>query len=99
MINEIVLITIDSANARVFEAAVAKAVPLFRVANGCHGMALERGIEDPTQYRLIVKWESVDHHMVGFRGSGAFQQWRALVGDYFAAPPVMNHTETVRDYF
>lgn len=99
MINEIVLITIDPANAHVFEAAVAKAAPLFKVADGCHGMALERGIEDPAQYRLIVKWKSIDHHMDGFRGSDAFQQWRALVGDYFAAPPVMNHSETVQDYF
>lgn len=99
MINEIVIITIDPANARAFEAAVAKAAPLFNAADGCHGMALERGIEDPAQYRLLVEWESVDHHMVGFRGSDAFQQWRALVGDYFVAQVAMSHSETVEQYF
>jgi quinol monooxygenase YgiN len=99
MINEIVVIAIDPANARAFEAAVAKAAPLFRAAEGCHSMALERGIEDPAQYRLLVEWETMDHHMIGFRGSDAFQQWRALAGVYFAAPVIMSHSATVEQYF
>jgi quinol monooxygenase YgiN len=99
MVNEIALITIDPANAAAFEAAVAKAAPLFKSAQGCHGMALERGVEDPTLYRLLVQWESVDHHMVVFRNSEAFGQWRALVGSYFVGPVAMSHSETVDRYF
>jgi quinol monooxygenase YgiN len=72
MINEIAILTIDPANAAAFEAAVAKAAPLFKAAPGCHGMALERGIESPATYRLLVKWESVAHHVDLFRNSEAF---------------------------
>jgi quinol monooxygenase YgiN len=99
MIHEIAILTIDPANAEAFEAAVAKAAPLFKSAPGCHGMALERGIEEPGQYRLLIQWESIDHHMVTFRNSTAFQAWRALVGDYFAGPVSMSHSETVSRYF
>jgi quinol monooxygenase YgiN len=99
MINEIAILTIDPANATAFEAAVAEAAPLFKSAQGCHGMALERGVEDPNQYRLLVRWESVDDHMVVFRKSEAFQHWRELVGSYFVGPVAMSHSETVERYF
>jgi quinol monooxygenase YgiN len=99
MINEIAIITIDTANAAAFEAAVAKAAPLFKAAPGCHGMALERGIESPETYRLLVTWESVTHHVELFRNSEAFGQWRSLVGHYFVGPVVMDHSEIVRTYF
>ncbi len=99
MINEIAILSIDPANADAFEAAVAQAAPLFKAAPGCHGLALERGIEDPGKYRLLVQWESVAHHLDIFRNSEAFGQWRSLVGAYFIGPAVMDHSETVEAYF
>jgi quinol monooxygenase YgiN len=99
MINEIAILTIDPATAVAFEQAVAKAVPLFRAAPGCLGMALERGIEEPGKYRLLVQWESVSHHIELFRNSEAFGQWRGLVGPFFTGPAAMDHSETVQRYF
>ncbi len=99
MITEIAHITIDPANAAAFEAAVAEAAPAFQNAEGCHGMSLERVIEDPAQYRLRVQWDSVDHHMVTFRNSDAFQIWRGLAGPFFVQPPHVEHSETAGRYF
>jgi quinol monooxygenase YgiN len=99
MITEIATITIDPARAAEFEAAVASAVPHFRAAEGCHGMALERVIEDPARYHLVVKWDSVLHHTVKFRESEGFRAWRALVGSFFAAPPVVIHTTVIARHF
>ena len=62
-------------------------------------MKLQRGIEHPGRYRLVVGWDRVEDHMVTFRESPAFQQWRALVGPYFASPPSVEHIETVLDGF
>ncbi|MDU6242457.1 MAG: antibiotic biosynthesis monooxygenase, partial [Bradyrhizobium sp.] len=45
--------------------------------------------------RLMVKWETLENHTVDFRGSENFTEWRGLVGPYFAAPPDVEHTETV----
>jgi heme-degrading monooxygenase HmoA len=95
MITEIASITIDPSRAADFEAAVARARPLFLAAEGCHGMQLARVIEDPSQYHLVVRWESVEHHTVRFRESDNFRAWRALAGPFFAAPPVVIHTATI----
>ena len=99
MICEIALLTIDPADAQAFEAAVAAAAPLFRAAAGCHAMGLERSIDIPGRYRLVVRWESVEHHMVGFRQSEGFVSWRTLTSPYFTTPPEVEHVATVAQYF
>jgi quinol monooxygenase YgiN len=99
MIFEIAHITIDPTRADAFEAAVAEAAPYFQNAQGCHAMSLERVIEDPAQYRLRVQWESVDHHMVMFRESDAFQRWRELAGPFFVKPPHVEHSTITSSYF
>lgn len=86
-------LTIDPAREADFLAAVARAVDLFRKAEGCRGMRLDRIVERPGTFRLIVEWDSVAHHMDGFRNSPGFQDWRALVGGFFAGGPVVVHTE------
>jgi heme-degrading monooxygenase HmoA len=95
MIFEIAAIEVKAGEEAAFEAAVAKAVPLFRRAKGCLGMDLQRSIEEPSQYRLVVKWETVEDHTVHFRGSEEFQEWRRLAGPHFASAPAVGHTHTV----
>ena len=99
MVVEIACITIDPARAAEFEAAVADAVPAFRNAEGCHGMALERVVEDAGQYRLRVEWESVDHHMVTFRNSPGFAKWRKLASPFFTEPPRVEHWRLTAELF
>ena len=82
-----------------FEAAVRQATPLFRRARGCGGMQLQRGIENPRAYRLLVRWQTVDDHNVHFRGSEDFQEWRRLVGHCFDGAPNVSHLETVLEGF
>lgn len=79
-----------------FEKQVSKAVPFFVAAKGCHGVSLHRCVEKPNQYQLYVKWETVENHMVDFRESEGFQQWRALVGPHFANPPWVEHTHEIK---
>ena len=99
MITEIATLTIDPARSADFEAAVALAAPYFKKSDGCHGMALEKLIETPGVYKLRVLWETVDHHMITFRNSDNFEQWRALAGPFFTEPPKVVHGETVKSYF
>ena len=95
MITEIAQIDVKPGTEKDFEAAVAKASPLFLRAKGGHGFELHKSIEKPPRYRLMVKWETLENHTVDFRGSEDFTAWRGLVGQYFAAPPEVEHTETV----
>lgn len=92
MIFEIAEIDVKAGEEAAFEAAVAKAVPLFQRAKGCQGMELQRSIETPSKYRLVVRWETIEDHMVHFRGSDDFQEWRKLVGPHFVSAPVVGHT-------
>lgn len=82
-----------------FEAAVRQATPLFQRARGCSGMQLQRGIENPRAYRLLVRWETVEDHNVHFRGSEDFQAWRGLVGHCFDGAPNVTHLDTVFEGF
>lgn len=95
MIQEIASILIQPGKESDFEAAAAQAKPYFLRAKGCHGMQLYRSIENPQQYTLVVDWETVEHHMVDFRQSGEFQEWRRLAGPFFAQPPQVHHERKV----
>lgn len=95
MIQEIATLTIDPAQAEAFEAAVAKARPHFEAASGYISFGLDRSIEHPCRYRLVVGWTSVEAHMVDFRESEGFAKWRALAGPFFTAPPAVEHVERV----
>jgi len=92
MILEIAQIDVKPGLEAEFEAGVTKAAPLFKRAKGCRGMNLQRSIEKPGRYRLIVKWETLENHTVDFRGSEDFQAWRKLVGHCFVAQPEVEHT-------
>jgi quinol monooxygenase YgiN len=97
MITEIAQIEIKPGTERDYEAAIAKAAALPPVA-GFHGFELHRSIERPQRYRFIAKWDSVEAHEA-FRASERFAEWRALVGSFYAAPPEVEHTETVVSTF
>lgn len=95
MIYEVAEIQIKPDTHAAFEAAVKQAVPLFQRAKGCEAMRLERIIERPDTYHLVINWTTLENHTVDFRGSEDFQAWRGLVGGFFAQPPKVEHTETV----
>ena len=91
MITEIAQIDVKPGSEKDFEAAVAKAKAAFGRSKGFHGFELHKSVEKPQRYRLMVKWETLENHTVDFRQSPAFQEWRAIVGSYFAAPPSIEH--------
>ena len=99
MVYEIAELQITPGHEREFEAAVKQAVPLFQRSAGCLGMKLQRVLEAPGKYRLVVRWETVEHHMVQFRGSPDFQEWRRLVSPHWVGPPARHHTEMVVEGF
>lgn len=95
MITEIVQIDIKPGSEEDFEAALVKAEPIFKRSKGWKSLEAHRSIEKPSRYRLHIIWETLDNHIVDFRGSSEFTEWRALVGPYFAAAPEVEHTNTV----
>jgi heme-degrading monooxygenase HmoA len=93
MIHELASILIKPGTGEQFEQSFSEALPLFRRPKGCHGARLERSVEDPLRYLVVVGWETLDDHVVGFRNSEDYRRWRDLVGRFFAASPTVEHTE------
>ncbi|HUN93663.1 MAG TPA: antibiotic biosynthesis monooxygenase [Burkholderiaceae bacterium] len=98
MILEVADIRIRPGMQQEFDAAIVRGVTtVIAGAAGYRGHRIEKGIESPERYLLMIHWERLEDHTVGFRGSPAFQQWRAIVGPYFAAPPNVEHFLLLQD--
>jgi quinol monooxygenase YgiN len=95
VLQEIAELQITPGQEQAFEEGARLSVPLFLRAKGCLGVSFHRHVETPDRYTLVVDWETVENHMVDFRESADFQEWRRLVVHTFAAPPVMHHHRRV----
>ena len=91
MVLEVALIDVQPGREDDFAAAYAQARPILATTPGCRSVRMTRGIESPSRFVLLVEWDSVTAHQDNFRTSERFGQWRALIGPYFAAPPVVEH--------
>jgi heme-degrading monooxygenase HmoA len=85
----------DPATAAAFEDAFRRASPLIASTPGYLGHMLQRRTDAPGRYLLLVEWETVEAHTVGFRRSAAYQEWRALLHHFYDPFPVVEHFEAV----
>ena len=74
-----------------FEQAFARAEPLIASAAGYQRHELRRCVEVPDRYLLLVWWASLEDHTRRFRGSVAYQEWKALLHHFYEPFPVVEH--------
>ena len=92
MILELADIRIKPGTQAGFDAAILQGITtVIAAAKGFKGYKVNKGIESPERYVLMIFWETLENHTVDFRQSAAFGEWRAIVGPFFAAPPVVEH--------
>lgn len=91
MIVEHAVLTVEAGREQEFEAAFLKGREILAEADGFRWAELLRCEERPDGYLLLVGWESVEAHTVGFRESERFVRWRAVVGPFFTQPPAVEH--------
>lgn len=91
MILEAVILQIKPGMADAFETSFRKASPLIRSMKGYISHELQRGLETDRQYLLLVRWETLEDHTVGFRGSAAYQEWKALLHHFYDPFPTVEH--------
>jgi len=96
MILELADIRIPPGQNAAFEEAIERGLrTVISHAKGFAGFKVNRGVESAERYILQIFWDTLEDHNVGFRQSEAFAQWRAIVGPFFASPPVVEHFELV----
>jgi heme-degrading monooxygenase HmoA len=92
MIVELAELRIQPGQQAAFDAAIVRGVTeVISKAKGFCGYSVNKGIESPERYMLMIFWETLENHTVDFRQSPDFQQWRAIVGPFFAMPPSVEH--------
>ncbi|MEO7031787.1 MAG: antibiotic biosynthesis monooxygenase family protein [Herbaspirillum sp.] len=98
MILELADIRIHPGKQQEFDAAIERGLQqVIGGAKGFCGYRIQRGIETPERYVLSIYWNTLENHTVDFRQSPAFQEWRAIVGPFFATAPTVEHFDILVD--
>jgi heme-degrading monooxygenase HmoA len=79
-----------------FERAFVEARPLIAATPGFRSLRLERCVERPAQYLLLVEWDRLEDHTEGFRGSPRYEEWRRLLHHFYDPFPLVEHYRPVQ---
>ena len=97
MILEHALLNVKAGHERAFEAAFEEAKKIIASMPGFGGLELQRCVEAPHRYLLLVRWRRLEDHTVGFRGSPQYQDWKKLLHHFYDPFPTVEHYESVFD--
>ena len=95
MILEAAMLNVIPGQEATFEAAMRQAAGIIAASNGYISHEVQHCLEVPNKYLLLVRWESLEDHTIGFRGSAAYQEWRALLHHFYDPFPTVEHFEQV----
>lgn len=93
MILEIANIEIKKGENTIFEQQLEKAQLVLNQADGYISHEFQQCLEYPEKYVLLIYWESLEAHTIGFRQSALFKEWRNLIGSFFSTTPHVEHFE------
>jgi heme-degrading monooxygenase HmoA len=96
MILEAVILNVKSGMESDFELALSKASTIIASMGGYLSHELHRCLEVQGRYLLLVKWENLEAHTVGFRGSIEYQEWKKLLHHFYEPFPTVEHFEQVK---
>lgn len=78
-----------------FEVALRDAAPIISSMKGFISIELQRCMEVTGQYLFLIRWETLEDHTVGFRGSPEYQEWRSRLHHFYEPMPTVQHYEQV----
>jgi heme-degrading monooxygenase HmoA len=91
MILEVAILDIRSGLTTEFEAAFKTASSIISAMPGYISYELQKCLEQPHRYILLVRWQTLEDHTIGFRQSPQYQQWRALLHHFYDPFPTVEH--------
>ena len=95
MISEVAILNVKPSQEKEFETAFEKAQKIIASINGYVSHQLQRCIEKDNQYILLVNWQTLEDHTVGFRESKEYQEWRTLLHHFYDPFPEVEHYQSV----
>jgi len=95
MILEAVILFVKPNQTEAFENTFRLASNIICTMNGYIEHELQKCMEVENKYMLLVKWETLEDHTVGFRSSPEYQKWRSLLHDFYDPYPIVEHFNLV----
>ncbi|MFT4518382.1 MAG: heme-degrading monooxygenase HmoA [Halioglobus sp.] len=95
MILEVAMLDVISTEEEAFEAAFSEAQKIISSREGYISHQLQKSMETPGRYVLLVNWVSQQAHTVDFRASQEYQEWKALLHHFYDPFPVVEYFESV----
>jgi heme-degrading monooxygenase HmoA len=95
MILEIAQLQIKPGQAAEFEAAFTRAQSIIASMKGYLSHDLQKCLENDHHYMLLVRWETLADHTVGFRQSAPYQEWKQLLHHFYDPFPTVLHYSAV----
>jgi heme-degrading monooxygenase HmoA len=96
LVLEVAVLKVKPGEGAKFEAAFGVAERIIASAEGYISHELQRCFEIESQYLLLVRWQCLEDHTVGFRGSAAYQEWKSLLHHFYDPFPSVEHYLPVR---
>lgn len=91
MILEVAILNIVPGRSAEFEVAIKEAQHIISSMPGYLSHELRSCLEVENRYILLVRWESVEAHTEGFRGSAQYAEWKALLHHFYDPFPEVHH--------
>lgn len=92
---EVAILNVRPGQSAEFEKAFQEAQGIISAMPGYISHELRRCLETANRYILLVRWETIEHHTKGFRGSPQYQQWKTLLHHFYNPFPEVEHYQLV----
>jgi heme-degrading monooxygenase HmoA len=97
MILEVAILNLIPGKETQFEKDFATAGQYISAVKGYVKHSFSKCIEQPNKYILLVEWETLEDHTIGFRQSAEYLEWKKLLHHYYDPFPVVEHYEAVNN--
>ena len=95
MILEVAILDVIPGREKEFETAFGEAQKIISSMDGYISHQLQKCIEKDCRYILLVNWQTLEDHTIGFRGSEQYQEWRRLLHHFYDPFPEVEHYTSV----
>ena len=95
MILEVAILNVRAGESGAFEQAFSQAQDIISSMPGYASHQLQRCLESQDKYLLLVQWQRLEDHTIGFRRSQQYQEWKQLLHHFYEPFPTVEHYELV----
>ena len=91
MVLEVAILKLKKGRSQEYEKVFKEASKIISSMKGYINHELKKCVEQEDQYILLVNWETIEGHEIGFRKSDEYQEWKKLLHDFYDPFPVVEH--------